>query len=171
MAPPRYGESEFHVKFMGDGGFLSTSSVGANHLLTVVHGVCAAWSFRDYWRLPGGDLNCVPSMCGFLFLAIFGWSVRAALIRRRNLVNPDNFGENRRFPGFGSPALVEMYEIATPARDFCWFVVDHQGNSSLRWSGTSISGKMRWFPGFALIRSMGSSYESGSDKSTVATDF
>ena len=35
MAPPRYGESEFHVKDMGDGGFRSTSSVGANHLLTV----------------------------------------------------------------------------------------------------------------------------------------
>ena len=35
MAPPRYGESEFHVKNMGDGGFRSTSSVGANHLLTV----------------------------------------------------------------------------------------------------------------------------------------
>ena len=42
MAPPGCRESEFHVKNMGDGGFRSTSSVGANHLLTVVHGVCAA---------------------------------------------------------------------------------------------------------------------------------
>ena len=119
MAPPRYGESEFHVKNMGDGGFRSTSSVGAITPLTVGAWRVCGVIICDYWRLPGGDLNCVPSMCGFLFLAIFGRSVRAALIRRRNLVNPDNFGENRRFPGFASPALVEMYEIATPARDFC----------------------------------------------------
>ena len=42
MAPPRYGESEFHVKNMGDGGFLSTSSVGAITPLQWVRGVCAA---------------------------------------------------------------------------------------------------------------------------------
>ena len=35
MAPPEYGEFEFHVKNMGDGGLLSTSSVGAKYLLGV----------------------------------------------------------------------------------------------------------------------------------------
>ena len=171
MAPPRYGESEFHVKNMGDGGFRSTSSVGAITPLTVGAWRVCGVIICDYWRLPGGDLNCIASMRVFLFLLIFGWSVRADLIRRPNLVKTTDFGENLRFPGFGSPGPVKMYEIFTSARDFCRFVVDHPGKNSQRWPGTSISWKMRWFPGFALIRSMGSSYESGSDKSTVATDF
>ena len=76
--------------------------------------VCGV-TIRDYWRQPGGDLNFVVSMCVFLFLAIFGRSVRAALIGRQFWVHPDDFCKNAGFAGFGS---MDLRVIAASVREF-----------------------------------------------------
>ena len=55
------------------------------------------------------------------FLAILGRSVRADLIGRQFWVNPDDFGENGRFPGFGS---VDGRDIARAREDFWRSLVD-----------------------------------------------
>ena len=44
----------------------------------------------------------MKSMPAFSFLSFCGWFVRAGLIGTPFLVILDDFGKNRRFPGFGS---------------------------------------------------------------------
>ena len=62
------------------------------------------------------------------FLPILGRSVRADLIGRQFWVNPDDFGKNSRFPGFGS---MDLRVIAVSVLDFRRFAVDHEGEDAL----------------------------------------
>ena len=43
-------------------------------------------------------------------------------------MHPDDFGENRRFPGFGS---MDLRVIAASVLDFRRFAVDHEGEDAL----------------------------------------
>ena len=62
------------------------------------------------------------------FLPTLGRSVRADLIGRQIWVNPDDFGKNSRFPGFGS---MDVSVIAASVRDFCRFAVDYEEGDAL----------------------------------------
>ena len=85
------------------------------------------------------------------FLPTLGRSVRADLIGRQIWVNPDDFGKNSRFPGFGS---MDVSVIAASVRDFRRFAVDRDWENAVSGPGIWISLKCNEFPGFALIRSI-----------------
>ena len=100
------------------------------------------------------------------FLPILGRSVRADLIGRQFWANPADFGKNRRFPGFG---LVDGRDIARAREDFCRSLVDVQIKTSHRSPCVWFLEKSVDFPVSVRSGPLGSSYETGSDRSTNRT--
>ena len=120
-------------QFHGRWGVSKQKTVGAKQDLIVAHLIAYGVFLSDHRRgatVRRGALLNLFFMRAISFLPIFRRFVRAGLIRRVFFVKVDDFGKNRRFPGFSS---VDSDKIAAAMElrvRFCRFAVDLQVQDS-----------------------------------------